>query len=87
MSTAVERLVDALLYEGYALYPYTPTSQKNATPTPFGIVYPPAYAAGNPHLYDRLQVECLLADDDAPRRRASAAASTSTSRRCGAGSP
>jgi len=66
VSAGVERLVDALLYEGYALYPYTPTSQKNATPTPFGIVYPPAYAAGNPHLFDRLQVECLLADDDAP---------------------
>jgi hypothetical protein len=65
MSTGVERLVDALLYEGYALYPYTPTSQKNATPTPFGIVYPPAYAAQSPHLFDRLQVECLLADHDA----------------------
>ena len=33
----------SLLYEGYALYPYTP-GVKNATPTPFGIVYPPAYA-------------------------------------------
>ena len=36
----LERLIDTLLYEGYALYPYTPGSAKNATPTPFGIVYP-----------------------------------------------
>jgi hypothetical protein len=36
----LERLIDTLLYEGYALYPYTPGSVKNATPTPFGIVRP-----------------------------------------------
>ena len=44
--TQLEQLVDSLLYEGYALYPYTPGATKNATPTPFGIVYPPRYAAG-----------------------------------------
>ena len=38
-------IVRSLLYEGYALYPYTPGATKNATPTPFGIVYPPVYAA------------------------------------------
>jgi len=38
--THLERLVDSLLFEGYALYPYTPGATKNATPTPFGIVYP-----------------------------------------------
>ena len=42
--SGVDELVDSLLYEGYALYPYTPGATKNATPTPFGIVYPPAYA-------------------------------------------
>ena len=40
----MNELVESLLYEGYALYPYTPGATKNATPTPFGIVYPPAYA-------------------------------------------
>ena len=45
MADALEQLVDSLLWEGYALYPYTPGATKNATPTPFGIVYPPAYAA------------------------------------------
>ena len=48
MSAELDELVDSLLYEGYALYPYTPGATKNATPTPFGIVYPPAYAAGSP---------------------------------------
>ena len=40
-----EELLRTLLWEGYALYPYTRGTAKNATPTPFGIVYPPAYAA------------------------------------------
>jgi hypothetical protein len=54
--TVVEELVETLLYEGYALYPYTPGATKNATPTPFGIVYPPVYAAGNPHTFDHLRM-------------------------------
>ena len=44
MHEQLERSSTSLLYEGYALYPYTPGATKNATPTPFGIVYPPAYA-------------------------------------------
>ena len=58
MSAAVEELVDSLLYEGYALYPYTPGATKNATPTPFGIVYPPAYAERNPSTCDQLRIQC-----------------------------
>jgi hypothetical protein len=58
MAAALDTLVDSLLYEGYALYPYTPGAVKNATPTPFGIVYPPAYAAANPATFDRLRMEC-----------------------------
>lgn len=57
---ALEELVTSLLYEGYALYPYTPDSAKNATPTPFGIVYPPAYAGGA--VYDHLRLECRIAE-------------------------
>ena len=41
-SSSSSSCVDSLLYEGYALYPYTPGAAKNSTPTPFGIVYPPA---------------------------------------------
>ena len=63
MVEQLEQLVDSLLYEGYALYPYTPGSTKNATPTPFGIVYPPAYAAGLSTTFDHLELRCAL---DAP---------------------
>jgi hypothetical protein len=61
--TALDELVESLLYEGYALYPYTPGTAKNATPTPFGIVYPPEYAQRNPATYDRLRIQCVLEGD------------------------
>ena len=53
-------LVDSLLYEGYALYPYTPGATKNATPTPFGIVYPRAYARALPSTHDHLELHCVV---------------------------
>jgi hypothetical protein len=56
----LEAMIDTLLWEGYALYPYTPGATKNATPTPFGIVYPPVYAAGLQTTYDHLELRCEL---------------------------
>jgi hypothetical protein len=64
MTTRLEELVDTLLWEGHQLYPYTPSATKNATPTPFGIVYPPAYAAGSPHTFARLKLQCIAAGTD-----------------------
>ncbi|MEA2264804.1 MAG: hypothetical protein QOE27_387 [Solirubrobacteraceae bacterium] len=55
----LDELVSSLLYEGYALYPYTPGATKNATPTPFGIVYPPRYAADSGATFDLARLECL----------------------------
>ena len=55
----LDELVSSLLYEGYALYPYTPGATKNATPTPFGIVYPPAYAAECTGAFDHARLECV----------------------------
>jgi hypothetical protein len=60
--SVLEELVTSLLYEGYALYPYTPGATKNATPTPFGIVYPPVFAAGSGATFDHLRLECRLAE-------------------------
>ena len=60
---SVSELVDSLLYEGYALYPYTPGATKNATPTPFGIVYPPAYARTLDTAYAHLELQCLVEGD------------------------
>lgn len=59
-TTHLDQLVTTLLWEGYALYPYTPGATKNATPTPFGIVYPPVYAAGNPATFDHLRLQALV---------------------------
>ena len=55
----LDELLETLLYEGYALYPYTPGATKNATPTPFGIVYPPAYAAECEGAFDHARLECF----------------------------
>ncbi|MCW3013653.1 MAG: hypothetical protein JWO02_745 [Solirubrobacterales bacterium] len=56
----LEQLVTTLLYEGYALYPYTPGATKNATPTPFGIVYPPVYARSSPSTFDHLRLQAIM---------------------------
>jgi hypothetical protein len=61
----LERLVDSLLFEGYALYPYTPGATKNATPTPFGIVYPADYARTQTHAFDRMQMQGIVTSADA----------------------
>ena len=58
--TTLEALVDTLVWEGYQLYPYTPEATKNATPTPFGIVYPPEYARQSPVTHDRMRMECRM---------------------------
>jgi hypothetical protein len=63
MAEPLEELVESLLWEGYALYPYTPGATKNATPTPFGIVYPPVYAGALQSTFDHLELRCVL---DAP---------------------
>ncbi len=59
MHEAAESLADSLLYEGYALYPYTPAATKNATPTPFGIAYPTAYAKRQPAAFDHVRIEVI----------------------------
>lgn len=66
----LDELVSSLLYEGYALYPYTPGATKNATPTPFGIVYPPVYAADSSSTYDLAQIECEFTAEAAATVRA-----------------
>ncbi len=70
MRERLEQLVSSLLYEGYALYPYTPGATKNATPTPFGIVYPPAYAAECEGAFDHARLECVAEPGPDPTVRA-----------------
>jgi len=42
--TTVEQIADAVLYEGYILYPYRASALKNGQRWNFGVLYPPAYA-------------------------------------------
>ena len=40
----VRKVADAILYEGYLLYPYRPSSLKNRQRWTFGVLYPPSFA-------------------------------------------
>jgi hypothetical protein len=54
---AADAIVKAMLYEGYVLYPYRPTSIKNQRRWTFGGVYPPGCsAAGSAYM----ETQCLV---------------------------
>jgi hypothetical protein len=56
----VDRIVNAVLYEGYILYPYRP-SVKNRQRWSFGGLYPRAYCEANPGADAwRMQTQCLV---------------------------
>jgi hypothetical protein len=57
----VNGIVKAVLYEGYMLYPYRPSSVKNHQRFNFGVVYPRAYceAQGGTDAWT-MQTECLV---------------------------
>jgi hypothetical protein len=59
------KLADAVLYEGYLLYPYRQSSQKNQARFQFGVLMPPGYRAVDPSEPSASQTECLVecADD------------------------
>lgn len=58
--TLVDKIADAVLYEGYILYPYRP-ALKNRQRWTFGGLYPPAYVAANPRGdASEMQTQCLL---------------------------
>jgi hydrogenase maturation protease len=56
----VERIADAVLYEGYILYPYRPSAVKNRQRFNFGALCPAAYcrAQGGTEAWT-MQTECL----------------------------
>ena len=65
MNTAlVDRIVKAVLYEGYMLYPYRPSAVKNRQRFNFGVVYPRAYseAQGGTDAW-KMQTQCLVLGD------------------------
>jgi hypothetical protein len=54
----VERIANALLYEGYLLYPYRPSAIKNRQRFNFGVIYPRDYGLAHDELFC-MQTECL----------------------------
>ena len=64
-------VADAILYEGYLLYPYRQSSRKNQARFQFGVLMPPAYAVVDDCEPSAAQTECLAeARDDAYARLA-----------------
>jgi hypothetical protein len=57
---AVRRIADAVLYEGYILYPYRASAQKNRSRWQFGVIMAPGYAAADPSESSFTRTECVL---------------------------
>src|SRR6202007_2883936 len=59
-ASRLDQIVNAVLYEGYILYPYRPSSKKNQQRFTFCRVYPQAYSVAQcgsePFV---MQTECL----------------------------
>ena len=66
---AVRRVADAVLYEGYILYPYRASSQKNRSRWQFGVVMAPGYAAVDPSESSVIQSEWVLEHSGRPAVR------------------
>jgi hypothetical protein len=57
----VNQVVEAVLYEGYILYPYRPSSRKNRQRFTFGRVYPQAYSSAQKGAEPyQIRTQCLL---------------------------
>ena len=67
----VRRIADAVLYEGYILYPYRASAQKNRSRWQFGVVMSPGYAAADPSESAVTQTECVLEHSGQPASRSS----------------
>ncbi len=58
---SVDAIANAVLYEGYMLYPYRPSSVKNRQRFNFGVLYPQAYSEAQIGSDAwSMQTECLV---------------------------
>ncbi len=64
---AARAIADAVLYEGYLLYPYTASARKNRIRWQFGVVVPQPYEAAGTGEHAEQQTEVLLEAGDEPR--------------------
>ena len=58
---AVEKIANAVLYEGYLLYPYRRSAVKNRQRFNFGVLYPPKFCDGSDTF--EMRTECLVEGD------------------------
>jgi hypothetical protein len=58
------QVADAILYEGYLLYPYRGSARKNQSRFQFGVLMPPAYHDVDASEPSVSQTECLLESPD-----------------------
>jgi hypothetical protein len=65
VTNPVRAIADAVLYEGYVLWPYRSSALKNQRRWTFGGVFPEAHSALHPDDRCRLRAECLLEGDPA----------------------
>jgi hypothetical protein len=65
----VRKIADAVLYEGYILYPYRASAQKNRSRWQFGVVMAPEYAAADPSESSFTRAECVLEHSGQPSVR------------------
>ena len=55
-----QSVADAVLYEGYVLYPYRASSSKNQVRWQFGVLMPPTWSAHDPSERSTARAECLV---------------------------
>jgi hypothetical protein len=61
---AVRQIADAILYEGYVLWPYRRSALKNRQRWTFGGIYPRGHSEGREDDPWRMRTECLLLGDE-----------------------
>ena len=59
----LKTLADAVMYEGYMLWPYTPSALKNQRRWTFGCVFPPSWTALHPDDAAAMRTQVLLESD------------------------
>jgi hydrogenase maturation protease len=70
MTDQLRAIADAVLYEGYVLWPYRRSALKNQRRWTFGGVFPPGHAAHHPDDRCRVQAQVLAVGDGAVDVRA-----------------
>jgi hypothetical protein len=66
LTDEIRKLADAVLYEGYVLWPYRRSALKNRRRWTWGGVFPPRHSEQHPDDRAAIQAQCLVACDSPP---------------------